>query len=79
LPGSENGLFGSSNGGSAWTRIGVPTSMIRYVAVSGTNLLALSSWYGHDYSYDWLISTDDGVSWNYLKEGLTNTRVVTLS
>ncbi|MFZ4590996.1 MAG: T9SS type A sorting domain-containing protein, partial [Ignavibacteria bacterium] len=71
--GTASGAFRSSNNGANWTNIGLNNQNVTSFTVSGTNL------YAGTYGGAIFLSTDNGVSWTRLTNGLTNNFILTLA
>jgi hypothetical protein len=62
---APGGVYRSTNNGTNWNPIGLADSSIVMLGVSGSTLFAQTS-------YDFLRSTDDGVTWTPANNGLAN-------
>jgi len=67
-----NGVFRSTNKGRNWTEIGLPGTYVQALAILGTNLFAGTN----DGVF---ITTDNGISWSEINNGLTNRGILTLT
>ena len=73
--GNDAGVFLSTNNGTSWSalRTGLTDTLVRALAVSGSNLFA-GFYYGGIFR-----STNNGTSWSVVNSGLTNTSLNVLA
>ncbi len=73
----DNGLFRSNNNGLSWENIGLPNVSINCIALNSRSNIYVGS---YSNSGDGVFqSTDAGVTWNLLNNGLTSTSVFALA
>jgi hypothetical protein len=71
--GTQNGVFLSTNGGTDFAQVFQPDSYVSQLAVSDTNIFA-GTYDGGVY-----LTTNQGINWTQVNNGLSNTRVYSLA
>jgi len=71
--GTQNGVFLSTNGGTDFAQVFQPDSYVSQLAVSDTNIFA-GTYDGGIY-----LTTNQGINWTQVNNGLSNTRVYSLA